>query len=214
MDQADFTNTAETCTYIQRSKSFPFPFEFYLRRGKVVNHDAFTSAIPHICRLKSLTINPNTLPNVLIRLCCQTPLLEELGVKVPPPIEPHLDHALFNEGFPLLRELRLLEVKTRFTGNFCQKSEFSSLNCISDHPEQLKFSTSFNLHPCFSSVSNFRIIRRSTLANSPPSSPKEVSPQTNPPFPHSDYPAKTLPLTRRNLTFTALSIRSDPQPGD
>ena len=110
----DFTNVDKTRTYIQRAQSSPL--EIYLgdEDDKVID-DAFPLVIPHISRLKSLTINRGALPSILEHFYCHTPLLERLDIEICAMDlhHPVLDAALFNGDLSSLRELRLRRVITR-----------------------------------------------------------------------------------------------------
>ena len=107
----DFTNIDKTRTYIQRSQSSPLQFCIKSRRVIAID-DALTLIIPHIRRLKSITINAHALPNVLKHFCCPTPLLEKLHIDIAAVRDSVLDAALFNGDLSSLRELRLIGVIT------------------------------------------------------------------------------------------------------
>ena len=109
--QPDFKNIDKTRAYIQRSQSSPL--KLYLGDSKVTN-DAFTLVIPHIRRLKSLTIHANALPSVLRHFRCHAPLLEKFDMYISRITQPILDGALFDGDFSSLRELRLRRVITDF----------------------------------------------------------------------------------------------------
>ena len=101
----DFKNLDKTRTYIQRSQSSPL--KMYLGPLQAI-HEAFTLVIPHICRLKSLTVDANVwLPRVLHHFRCNTPLLEKLDISVFAINDRGLDVALFGGDPSSLRELRL-----------------------------------------------------------------------------------------------------------
>ena len=104
----DFENTDKTHTYIQRSRSSPLEITF---RG-FPDEDAdslFSPIIPHLHRLKSLTIDADT-PGVLRYLRCHTPLLEKLDIRIADKHGVVLNAALFNGDLSMLRELRLSRV--------------------------------------------------------------------------------------------------------
>jgi hypothetical protein len=116
----DFTNIDKTRTYIERSKSSPL--RFYLRRNRVTDesslvneviNDAFSLVIPHICRLKSLTVDVDYHRNVLKHLRCNVPLLDKLDFRVHTVSGPVLDE-LFGGDLSSLHELRLQDVATHF----------------------------------------------------------------------------------------------------
>ena len=68
--------------------------------------------IPHIHRLKSLTIDAEALPRLLQHFRCRTPLLEKLDIHSLGNLA--LDGALFNGDLSSLRELRLRGIITYF----------------------------------------------------------------------------------------------------
>jgi hypothetical protein len=107
----DFKNSDKTRTYIQRSQRSSSPYKIHL--GKTVD-DAFPLMIPHLHRLKFLTIRANDLPSVLTHFRCPTPLLEKLDVKITYYAGVYIDEALFNRDLPSLRELCLHGVNTEF----------------------------------------------------------------------------------------------------
>ena len=104
----DFTNVDKTRTYIQRSRS---SLKFHFGGFKIID-EAFNLITPHICRLKSLTIDAPVLSNVLRHLLRPTPLLEKLDINCGH--DQDLDNAFFNGGLSSLRELRLHGVITHF----------------------------------------------------------------------------------------------------
>ena len=106
----NLTNIDKTRTYIQRSQSSPL--KLYLGSHNTTI-DVFPLIIPHIHRLKSLTINVLAFPSVLGHFRCYTPLLEELSIRTYASNRPVLDGALFNGDLSSLRELRLTRVTTR-----------------------------------------------------------------------------------------------------
>ncbi|KAF9645559.1 hypothetical protein BDM02DRAFT_3148684 [Thelephora ganbajun] len=103
----DFMNVEKTHTYIQRSKSSSLEICLEGHKGNTYFDDAFSLVIPHIRRLKSLTIRADVLPAALRRLHQHAPLLEELDIDLTCPHPPILDRALFNGDLSSLRELRL-----------------------------------------------------------------------------------------------------------
>ena len=110
----DFTNVHKTRTYIQRSQSSPL--EIYLE-STVFLDDAFSLAIPHLRRLKSLTICADALPDVLRHFRCQAPLLEELDISVYHSHDSILDRALFDRDLSSLRKLTLFRVTMHLPWN-------------------------------------------------------------------------------------------------
>ena len=101
----DFTNVNKTLTYIQRSQSSPLN----VRLGSRETIDStFAPIIPHVHRLKSLTIKARALPAVLAYFRSHTPPLEKLCINIAAPRKLVLDSTLFHKGYlPSLRELRL-----------------------------------------------------------------------------------------------------------
>ena len=86
-------NVDKTRTYIQRSKSSPLELSLKNREGASYLDEAALLVVPHIRRLKSLTVHANVLPSVLRNCCCHAPPLEKLGVCVAGPKNPVLDSA-------------------------------------------------------------------------------------------------------------------------
>jgi hypothetical protein len=109
--ELDFTTTDKTRTYIQRSQSSPLGL--YLSNNGVIN-DTFLLVIPHIHRLKSLTIDTYGLPSVLRHFRCHMPLLKKLDISISAPNDPVLDATLLNGDFSSLHELHLSGVFTDF----------------------------------------------------------------------------------------------------
>ena len=107
--QLNFTNVDKTRAYIQRSQSSPL--EFFIEDDKALE-DAFALVIPHIGRLKSLTINAEVLPSILEHFYCHTPLLERLDIDISFLCDPILNGALFAGQLSSLRELCLHRVVT------------------------------------------------------------------------------------------------------
>ena len=97
-----FEKIDKTSTYIERSQSSPL--KFFPGRPEVIEA-VLPLMIPHIPRLKTLTIDAGALPGVLDHFHCSTPLLEEL--EITPPSNPALDDAPPNGDLSSLRELRL-----------------------------------------------------------------------------------------------------------
>ena len=97
----------KTRTYIQRSQSTPL--EIYLGKDQRSSYldDAVSLVIPHIHRLKSLTIQADIIPGVLSDFHCPAPLLETLDINLSGRLAPVLDGALFGGDLSSLRELYL-----------------------------------------------------------------------------------------------------------
>ena len=96
-------NIDKTRTYIQRSQSSPL--EVYIGGNAAV--DASALVIPHIHRLKSVTIRTEKLPRVLEYFPCHTPLLEQMDIDLCSTASQAPDNAFLNGDFSSLRKLRL-----------------------------------------------------------------------------------------------------------
>ena len=107
--QPDFKNIDKTRAYIQRSQSSPL--KLCLGDDKAID-DAYHLIIPHLSRVKSLTVDARALPDVLGHFRCDAPLLETLHIKITFEHDPVLDDALFNGKLSSLRELSLEGVIT------------------------------------------------------------------------------------------------------
>jgi hypothetical protein len=114
----DFTNVDKTRTYIQRSRSSPLEIHLEASTGYGdYRDDAFSLVIPHLHRLKSLTISANFLPDILRHFRYHAPLLEKLAIDINGSFNPVLDSTLFNGDLSSLRELRLGGVITHLPWN-------------------------------------------------------------------------------------------------
>ena len=134
--QLDFTNDDKTQTYIQRSKSSPL--EIYLERDEDNTYldEAFFRVIPHIHRLKSLTIHADDLPDAIGYgyLDYHTPLLEELDINLTYPLDPVLHSALFNGNLSSLCKLTLGGVITHLPwNNMANLTVFNLKSCLPGH---------------------------------------------------------------------------------
>lgn len=109
----DFSNVNKTLTYIQRSQSSPFRIYLKLRDDKPISN-AFALVIPHIRRLKSLTIDAEALPGILQYFRRHAPLLEKLDISIYPTNNLVLDGSLFNGDLSSLHHLRLHGLTTDF----------------------------------------------------------------------------------------------------
>ena len=109
--QLAFPNIDSTRTYIQRSKSSPL--EIWLDDSQDETYlEASSLIIPHIHRLKHLSISGDTLPGILSHFHCQLPLLEWLDIHIIGPRDQTLDDALFGGNLSSLRQLHLHGVIT------------------------------------------------------------------------------------------------------
>jgi hypothetical protein len=142
----DFIDTDKTRTYIQRSRSSPF--ELYLRDDEVMVH-AFPLIIPHIQRLKPLTVDARDLPSALRHFRCHVPLLRELDISVSTGIDPVLDSASSMVISHRSTSCTCLESLQIFPGKIYQTSELSTSKCFPNHTEQLKFWISSSPHPSY-----------------------------------------------------------------
>lgn len=107
----DFKNIDKTLAYIQRSRSSAL--NLYLVEGEATD-DAFALVIPHIRRLKSLTIKGTRLPSVLRHFSCHAPLLKKLDIKIRPGFGAVLVPTLFYGDLPSLHTLRIGGAITHF----------------------------------------------------------------------------------------------------
>ena len=110
--QLQFKSVDKTLTYLQRSQTSPLDVSFGYEG---FNYEAFSLMIPHIPRLKSLTIFAEVFPSVIEHFRCHTPLLEMLDIRVSPhPLKGSntFDNTLFNGDLSSLRKLHLRGVIT------------------------------------------------------------------------------------------------------
>ena len=108
----DCMDVDKTRTYIQRSESSPLEIFFENGEGDAYPDDAFALVIPHIHRIKSLTIRAYTLPAAIIYFSCRTPLLEKLDIRLTCTEVIILNDSLFDRDLSSLRELTLSGVVT------------------------------------------------------------------------------------------------------
>lgn len=104
-----FKSIDKTLTFLQRSRSSPLAF--YLYHCKFLD-GAFALALPHIPRLKSLTIKSWSLKKLLRHFNCHMPLLEKLDINLSTNNRPDIDAEFPSLGISSLRELRLKGVTT------------------------------------------------------------------------------------------------------
>ena len=105
----DCTSVDQTRVYLERSKTFPL--EIWLgeeTRGPFL-HDAFLLTVPHLGRLKSLSISGSS--NNLVELTkhflhCRAPLLEKLRIRSTSDDFLTIQGAIFDGDLLSLRELR------------------------------------------------------------------------------------------------------------
>lgn len=113
----DFMNVDKTRTYIQRSQSSPLEISLKSNRHESYLDDAVSLIIPHIHRLKSVTVHTIDLPEVFNQLNCPAPLLEKLEINLSLIPTPVLDNALFGGDLSFLHELRLGKAITHLPQN-------------------------------------------------------------------------------------------------
>ena len=129
-------NFDKTRTYIQHSKSSPLEIflEMYGNDDTYLD-EAFLLVTPHICRIKSLTIYADAMPDAIRHLYCHAPLLEELEIDLT--CAAHalvLDSALFEGNLSSLRGLSLSGVITRLPwNNLANLTNFNLKSCNPGH---------------------------------------------------------------------------------
>ena len=109
----DCTNTDKTRIYIERSKSSPL--ELSLCKHQITYpEDAFLLVVPHISRLKSLSVDGagDLLQDLTPYFSCPIPLLEELTIDLTGNPTPVLEGTLFDSDLSSLCSLSLLGVTT------------------------------------------------------------------------------------------------------
>jgi len=113
----DCMDIDKTHTYIQRAKSSPLEVRLTKARNTNYLDAAFSLVVPHLRRLKSLSVYADTLPDDLRHFHCREPLLEELNIILYHHNNPTLDSTLFEGDLSSLRELNLRRVITRLPWN-------------------------------------------------------------------------------------------------
>jgi len=110
----DCASSVKTRVYIERSKSSPLELSLYKHGDTAYVEDAVLLAVPHISRLKSLSIDgrPGLLQILTPYLSCSIALLRELTIAFNSNPTPVLDTALFNGDLSSLRSLSLAGVIT------------------------------------------------------------------------------------------------------
>ena len=111
--QLNFTDVDKIQTYIQRSKSSPLYTRLEHIDDSTYLEEVFSPLIPHIRRLKSLSVRGNILPLFLTHLRCHALLLEELRIHNTGHNDTFLDDALHGGNLSSLRELDLRGFATR-----------------------------------------------------------------------------------------------------
>ena len=163
----DFANVDKTRTYIQRSQSPPLK----LILGNVYDDDALDLVIPHIHRLKSLTINAHGIPWVLHHFRRSTPLLEKLDINIVLRYDASLDCALFNGDPSSLRELRLHGVTTQLPWKSLANLRVANLNTYLDTYEMTQILDFFESAPLLHTV-----FLRYSMPNSSGPPPRRIVP--------------------------------------
>jgi hypothetical protein len=128
----DCTNVDKTRAYIERSKSSPLEIVLYSHRARPYQKDAFHLVLPHISRVRSITIaGGNDLFNVLTtHFSCPVPLLRNLDLEFSFAPLPVLNGALFNGDLSSLRKLKLCRIDPHLPWKNLQKLTSFSLRCI------------------------------------------------------------------------------------
>ena len=111
----DCMNVDKTRVYIERSKSSPLGIDIGRVGNASYREEAFVLAIPHIGRLRNLSISGNptkVLPTLVEYFSCPVLLLNELNINFICGQAPTLPDKLFNGDLPSLRELCLAGVTT------------------------------------------------------------------------------------------------------
>ena len=111
----DCMNVDKTRAYIERSKTSPL--EIYLKdaNNTFCLVEAFLLAVPHIGRLRELSVSGNpapVLPVLAEHFSCHVPLLSKLDINLVCDQASILPGTLFNGDLSSLRELRLTGVTT------------------------------------------------------------------------------------------------------
>jgi hypothetical protein len=93
----DFADVDKTRVYIERAKSSPLEVVLYKDKHESYLESAFLLAVPHIRRLKSLTVGGtlDPLQNIAKHFSCPTPLLEELTIDLSLSHPPTFSSGLF-----------------------------------------------------------------------------------------------------------------------
>lgn len=109
----DCTNLDRTRTYLERSKTSPLEIRLEKRRLDI-SYDAFQLIIPHIGRLKALTLSapPRSIIQHTKHLVSPASLLEKLEIRVRGTEAAVVEDTLFDGILQSLRELRLSGVVT------------------------------------------------------------------------------------------------------
>ena len=186
----DFINVDKTRTYIQRSQSSPLDICL-----KYTGHldDAFSLAIPHLHRLKSLTIRMDALPDILTHFRCQAPLLEELNIALYRDRNPILDNMLFGGVPPPLRMLTLEGdiTITHLPWNNMANLQVLTLRSLSSGYDVTRLLDFFESAPLLHTV-----VLRGSIPDS-----SDAPPQRIVPLPH----LKTLTIHGSSLHFILLN---------
>jgi len=104
----DFTNVDKTRVYIERAKTSPLEFLLHRRNNISYLNDAFLLVVPHIGRLRSISIvgAEDLAQHLTEYLSCPIPLLEDLAIDLICDRTPALN-TLFSGNISSLRTLKL-----------------------------------------------------------------------------------------------------------
>ena len=124
----NFANLDETRTLIQHSKS---SLKFHLEDTKAspFNDHLFSLAIPHLHKLKSLTIFAGIESEVFNYFHYHAPLLEELNIHVPGPQKLSFGNELFSGDLSSLRKLSLVRITTSLPWKNLANLQVFALGC-------------------------------------------------------------------------------------
>ena len=120
----DLSNVDKTRTYIQRSGTAPLEINLIDNKyARGFNEDdflkgVFSVVLPHIHRLKSVSVRGEDIPNFFEHFHCRMPLLERLKIRIIcPGRDQPLDNKLFGGDLSSLRELTLSRIGTHLPWN-------------------------------------------------------------------------------------------------
>ena len=128
----DCENADKTQVYIERSELSPLKLSLRDHGGWAYLKEAFLLAVPHISRLKSLTISgtADTLRNLAPHLSRPIPLLSELAININSYPIPVLDTSLFNGNLSSLCSLALCRVITHLPWKNLSKLTTFKFSCV------------------------------------------------------------------------------------
>jgi len=123
----DCTSVEQTRVYLERSKTSPLEICLEEEEGATYLNDAFLLVVPHLGRLKSLTLfgSSDDLLQLTEHFGSPAPLLEKLDLNFTRPENPVVQDTLFDGNFSSLRELFLSGVTANLTwGNLSKLKTF------------------------------------------------------------------------------------------